>query len=67
LTERRPHARLKPVVRVSSALRIATLFVGSAQPSGDEPEELFKVTSPVNGADVAGPAEESGGKMTWPA
>jgi branched-chain amino acid transport system substrate-binding protein len=55
------------VVRVSSAPRIAKLFVGSAQPSGDEPEELFKVTRPVNGAGVAGPAEESGGKMTWPA
>ena len=46
---------------------IATLFVGNAQPSGDEPDDLFKVTSVVNGADVAGTVEESGCKMTWPA
>ena len=46
---------------------IATLFVGAAQPSGDEPDDLFKVTSVVNGADVAGTVEESGCKMTWPA
>ena len=46
---------------------IATLYVGNAQPSGDEPEDLFKVTSIVNGADVAGTVEESGCMMTWPA
>jgi branched-chain amino acid transport system substrate-binding protein len=46
---------------------ITTLFVGSAQPSGDGPEDLFKVTSLVNGVDVAGTVEESGCKMTWPA
>jgi branched-chain amino acid transport system substrate-binding protein len=46
---------------------ITTLFVGNAQPSGDDPEDLFKVTSLVNGADVAGTVEESGCKMTWPA
>jgi branched-chain amino acid transport system substrate-binding protein len=33
---------------------IATLYVGSAQGSGDEPKDLFEVTSVVNGADVAG-------------
>jgi branched-chain amino acid transport system substrate-binding protein len=46
---------------------IATLYVGNAQPSGDEPEDLFKVTSVVNGSDVAGTVEESGCKMAWPA
>jgi branched-chain amino acid transport system substrate-binding protein len=45
---------------------IASLFVGSAQASGDEPEDLFKVTAVINGADVAGTVEESGCKMTWP-
>jgi branched-chain amino acid transport system substrate-binding protein len=45
---------------------IATLYVGSAQSSGEEPEDLFKVTSVVNGADVAGTVEESGCMMTWP-
>ena len=46
---------------------IATLYVGNAQSSGKDPEDLFKVTSVVNGADVAGTVEESGCKMTWPA
>ena len=45
---------------------ITTLYVGTAQASGDEPDDLFKVTSVVNGADVAGTVEESGCKMTWP-
>ncbi len=46
---------------------IATLYVGNAQASGDAPDDLFKVTNVVNGADVAGTVEESGCKMTWPA
>jgi branched-chain amino acid transport system substrate-binding protein len=46
---------------------IATLYVGSAQSSAEEPDDLFKVTSVVNGADVAGTVEESGCKMAWPA
>ncbi len=45
---------------------ITTLYVGTAQASGDEPDDLFKVTSVVNGAEVAGTVEESGCKMTWP-
>ncbi len=46
---------------------IASLFVGNAQASGSAPDDLFKVTKVVNGADVAGTVEESGCKMTWPA
>jgi branched-chain amino acid transport system substrate-binding protein len=46
---------------------IASLYVGNAQASGDAPDDLFKVTNVVNGADVAGTVEESGCKMTWPA
>jgi branched-chain amino acid transport system substrate-binding protein len=46
---------------------IASLFVGTAQASGSEPDDLFKVTQVVNGADVAGTVEDSGCKMTWPA
>jgi branched-chain amino acid transport system substrate-binding protein len=45
---------------------IASLFVGDAQASGSAPDDLFKVTKVVNGADVAGTVEESGCKMTWP-
>ena len=46
---------------------IASLFVGQAQASGSAPDDLFKVIKVVNGADAAGPLEESGCKMTWPA
>jgi branched-chain amino acid transport system substrate-binding protein len=46
---------------------IASLFVGNAQAGGSAPDDLFKVTKVVNGADAAGPLEESGCKMTWPA
>ena len=46
---------------------IASLFVGNAQASGSAPDDLFHVTKVVNGADAAGPLEESGCKMTWPA
>jgi len=46
---------------------LASLFVGEAQASGSEPDDLFKVTEVVNGADIAGTLEESGCKMTWPA
>ena len=46
---------------------MATLYVGNAQASGEAPDDLFKVTEVVNGADVAGTVEESGCKMTWPA
>ncbi len=45
---------------------IASLFVGDAQASGSAPDDLFKVTKVVNGADVVGTVEESGCKMTWP-
>jgi branched-chain amino acid transport system substrate-binding protein len=46
---------------------LATLFVGNAQASGSAPDDLFKVTKVVNGADIAGTLEETGCKMTWPA
>jgi branched-chain amino acid transport system substrate-binding protein len=46
---------------------LASLFVGEAQTSGSASDDLFKVASVVNGADAAGPLEESGCKMTWPA
>jgi branched-chain amino acid transport system substrate-binding protein len=46
---------------------IASLFVGNAQAGGSAPDDFFKVFKVVNGADAAGPLEESGCKMTWPA
>ena len=35
---------------------LASLFVGEAQAKGSAPDDLFKVTKVVNGADVAGTA-----------
>jgi branched-chain amino acid transport system substrate-binding protein len=45
---------------------LASLFVGQAQAQGSAADDLFKVTNVVNGADAAGPIEDSGCKMTWP-
>jgi branched-chain amino acid transport system substrate-binding protein len=45
---------------------ITTLYVGNAQAKGSEPEDLFKVTELVKGAEAAASPEESGCKMTWP-
>jgi branched-chain amino acid transport system substrate-binding protein len=46
---------------------LASLFVGEAQAGGSATDDLFKVTKVVNGAKVAGPLEESGCNMKWPA
>ena len=45
---------------------IASLFVGEAQAGGSAPDDLFKVTRVVNGADIADTVEQSGCKMPWP-
>jgi branched-chain amino acid transport system substrate-binding protein len=65
-----PEIALSPnpaIYRAGQNQLLATLYVGTAQASGDAPDDLFKVTSVVNGADIAGPLEDSGCKMTWPA
>ena len=47
---------------------IPDLYVGSAQSAGSgDPEDLFKVSEVVKGADIAGTVEDTGCKMTWPA
>jgi branched-chain amino acid transport system substrate-binding protein len=47
---------------------IPDLYVGNAQSSGGgDPEDLFKVSDVVKGADIAGTVEDAGCKMTWPA
>jgi branched-chain amino acid transport system substrate-binding protein len=45
---------------------LASLFVGEAQAQGSAPDDLFKVTRVVDGAEVAGPLSESGCSMKWP-
>jgi branched-chain amino acid transport system substrate-binding protein len=56
----------KAFYRASQNQLLATLYVGNAQASGSAPDDLFKVTSTVNGAEIASSVEESGCKMTWP-
>jgi branched-chain amino acid transport system substrate-binding protein len=47
---------------------IPDLYVGTAQSAGSgDPEDLFKVSEVVKGADIAGTVEDTGCKMTWPA
>ena len=65
-----PEIALSPnpaIYRAGQNQLLATLYVGTAQASGEAPDDLFKVTSVVNGADAAGSLEDSGCKMTWPA
>jgi branched-chain amino acid transport system substrate-binding protein len=56
----------KAFYRAGQNQLLASLYVGDAQASGDGPDDLFKVTSVVNGAEVAASVEETGCKMTWP-
>ena len=56
----------KAFYRAGQNQLLASLFVGNAQPSGSAPDDLFHVTSVVNGAEIASSVEESGCKMTWP-
>ena len=52
--------------RAGQGQLIPDLYVGEAQSTGSDPEDLFKVNEVVKGADVAGTLEETGCKQTWP-
>jgi branched-chain amino acid transport system substrate-binding protein len=65
-----PEIALAPnsaIYRAGQNQLLATLFVGDAQAGGEAPDDLFKVSDVVKGADIASPVEETGCKMTWPA
>jgi len=55
-----------PFYRAGDHQLIGTLFDGTAQAGGSEPDDLFKVTQLVKGVEAAGPVEDSGCKLTWP-
>lgn len=61
-----PH---KAFYRAGQNQLMPTLYVGKARPhpAGGDKEDLFEVTELVNGAEAAGPVEESGCKLSWPA
>jgi branched-chain amino acid transport system substrate-binding protein len=56
-----------PFYRAGDHQLIGTLYDGTAQAQGSEPDDLFKVTQLVKGVDAAGPVEDSGCKLIWPA
>jgi branched-chain amino acid transport system substrate-binding protein len=45
---------------------VASLFVGTAQAGGTDPEDLFNVARVVRGVDVAVRVEDSACKLVWP-
>jgi branched-chain amino acid transport system substrate-binding protein len=55
-----------PFYRAGDHQLIGTLYDGTAQAGGSEPDDLFKVTQLVKGVEAAGPVEDSGCKLTWP-
>jgi len=57
----------QPFYRANQNQLIGSLYVGHAQAKGSAPDDLFKVEQVVNGVEAAGPLEESGCKMSWPA
>jgi branched-chain amino acid transport system substrate-binding protein len=57
----------QPYFRAGQNQLIPTLYVGTAQAKGISPDDMFKVTQTVNGADVSDTVEQTGCKMTWPA
>ena len=57
----------EPFFRADQNQLIPSLFVGTAQAKGSDPEDLFHVTDIIKGTEAAGTLEESGCKMVWPA
>jgi len=56
-----------PFYREGDNQLMPTLYVGNAQAEGSTPEDLFRVTGLVKGPEAAGPVQESGCNMIWPA
>jgi len=46
---------------------MSTVFAGEAHPPKGDPDNMFSVKNPVPGAKAAGPAEDTGCKIQWPA
>jgi branched-chain amino acid transport system substrate-binding protein len=44
----------------------ASLYVGTAQAKGSQPEDLFHVEKVVSGDDAAESVADTGCKLTWP-
>jgi branched-chain amino acid transport system substrate-binding protein len=56
-----------PEFRAGDHELMSTVFVGEAHPPKRDPDNMFTVKDLVPGAQAAGPVEETGCKMQWPA
>ena len=56
-----------PEYRAGDHQLMSTVFVGEAHPPQGDPDNMFTIKSPVPGQKAAGPVEETGCKMQWPA
>ena len=56
-----------PEYRAGDHELMSTVFAGEAHPPKGDPDNMFSVKNPVPGAKAAGPAEDTGCKIQWPA
>src|SRR5271165_1604909 len=56
-----------PAYRAGDHELMSTVFVGEAHPPQGDPDNMFTVKSLVPGEKAAGPAEDTGCKIQWPA
>jgi branched-chain amino acid transport system substrate-binding protein len=65
-----PEIALQPAApdyRAGDHQLMSTVFVGEAHPPQGDPDNMFTIKTPVPGQKAAGPVEETGCKMQWPA
>ena len=56
-----------PAYRGGDHELMSSVFVGEAHPPQGDPDNMFSVRSLVSGEKAAGPAEDTGCKIQWPA
>jgi branched-chain amino acid transport system substrate-binding protein len=56
-----------PSFRAGDHELMSTVFVGEVHPPQGDPDNMFTVRNPVPGEKAAGPAENTGCKIQWPA
>src|ERR1700726_5022008 len=56
-----------PEYRAGDHELMSTVFVGEAHPPQGDADNMFSVKNPVPGEKAAGPAEDTGCKIQWPA
>ena len=56
-----------PAFRAGDHELMSTVFVGEAHPPQGDPDKMFTVKNPVPGEKAAGPVENTGCKVQWPA